>query len=350
MYPMRPMLKSACFLGVFAMSGSTLLAADARAYFHFSGAFHPAVAHFPIALLVVAGVVEFWRAIRGKKVPGETGYTCLMLGAAGAVVAAVLGWANADHAGEFNGTQADVLFLHRWLGVGVAVGAVLLAIFATRTRFASDVSNLKRYGLLAGLLLCSALVGLTGSLGGKLTFGVDYYESVYNETIGAAAKKTSPPTPPQAPTANHEPATTQAVATTTPTETKSEPVPVVTKTGSEPAVDAPVATPDLATTLAKVSYVAHIKPLFVTHCIKCHNDAKQKGDYRLDTKPFAFEPGSTGEKPIIPGKADDSLLVKVIEGKGEYKENMMPPKGTILSTQQVAMIRRWIDEGAVWDE
>lgn len=350
MFQKHRMIQSACFLGIFAMSGPSLLAADVRAYFHFSGAFHPAVAHFPIALLVVAGVVELWRAIRGKKVPGETGYTCLMLGAAGAVVAAILGWANADHAGEFNGTQADVLFLHRWLGLGVAVGAVLLAIFATRTRFAPSVSNLKRYGLLAGLLLCSALVGLTGSLGGKLTFGVDYYESVYNETIGAAAKKNSVPAPVQTSTASNEPSPAQPVAAATPKEAKNEPAPVAPQTGSEPIVEAPVTTPDPATTLAKVSYVTHIKPLFVTHCTKCHNDAKQKGDYRLDTKAVAFEPGGSGEKPIVPGKADDSLLVKVIEGKGEYKENMMPPKGTILSTQQVALIRRWIDEGAVWDE
>ena len=296
--------------GALAMT-NTLAATSAQAagfmdYFHFSGAFHPAVAHFPIGLLVVAGVVEFWGFIRGKKGPSETGYTCLVLGAAGAVVAAILGWANADFAGEYNDpNKAAVLFQHRWLGVGVAVVGVVLAILATRVRFSTaEVSKAGRYSLLAGMLLCSALVGLTGSLGGKLVYGIDYYETVWNEIFQPKSNDgvviTPPPVPPPA--------------------------------------------------NAKVSFVTHVKPLLQSNCYKCHAADKMKGDYRLDTKEFAFKNGESDEPPIVPGKADDSLLIKVIEGKGDYKDKMMPPKGAPLSTEQVATIRRWIDEGAVWDE
>jgi uncharacterized membrane protein/mono/diheme cytochrome c family protein len=322
-------------------------AGDVRAYWHFSGAFHPAVAHFPIALLVVAGVVEFWRMLRGKKIPGDAGYTCLMLGSAGAVVAAILGWANADHAGDFNGTQARVLFLHQWLGTGVAAASVVMTLLATRVRRGPGLSILKRFGLLLGLLGCSALVGLTGSLGGKLTFGVDYYETAYNETIGAA------PTPiPLAPAIEAGPASTAvpgAIKPLVPSDTKPAGNPVADTQPPVPPVDPSQPSP-VVSTLARVSYVAHIKPILAAHCVKCHGDSKQKGDYRLDAKTAAFEPGGSGEAPIVPGRSEESLLVKVIEGKGKFKDTMMPPKGNVLSAEQVALIRKWIDEGAVWDE
>ena len=298
------------------LAATPVQAAEFLDYFHFSGAFHPAAAHFPIGLLVVAGVVELWGFLRGRKGPSDTGYTCLMLGAAGAVVAAILGWANADFAGEYNDpAKAAVLFQHRWLGVGVAVIGVLLAVIATRSRAATaEVSRGRRYFLLAGTLLCSALVGLTGSLGGKLVYGIDYYETVWNEIFGE-----KPGTP----------------DTTDPTLVKTPP-------------DIP--TPDVPKTTGKVSFVKQVKPMFQATCYKCHAADKMKGDYRLDTKEFAFKNGESDEPPIIPGKADDSLLVKVIEGKGDYIDRMMPPKGDPLSTQQIATIRQWINEGAVWDE
>ena len=36
----------------------------------------------------------------------------------------------------------------------------------------------------------------------------------------------------------------------------------------------------------------------------------------------------------------------VIEGRGDFADSVMPPKGNPLSFQQIALIRRWIDEGA----
>lgn len=340
-------------------------ASEAKAYWHFSGAFHPAVAHFPIALLVVAGVVELYRFLRGRKIPGDAGYTCLMLGAAGAVVAAVLGWANADHAGDFNGTQAQVLALHRWLGVGVAVGSVIMAIIATRSRLGDALSGIKRVAFVAGLLLCTALVGLTGSYGGKLTFGVDYYETVYNETIGALEQKKNETPAPETDSPAKKPlaANEKAVSVETkPVNKADEPAiqndekveaaqPAAPVTASQADV---TANGDVAvvaeTASARVSYINHIKPLFTASCIKCHGEGKAKADYRMDTREHALTAGDSGEPPIVPGKSDESLLVKVIEGKGEYKDSMMPPKGVIFTAEQVALVRKWIDEGAVWDE
>ncbi len=326
-------------------------AADARSYWHFSGAFHPAVAHFPIALLVVAGIVELWRFLRGKKIPGDAGYTCLIFGSMGAVVAAVLGWANAEHAGSFNGAQAQVLETHRWLGVGVAVGSIIMAIVATRSRNGGSISGFKRFGYVAALLVCSALVGLTGSFGGKLTFGVDYYETVFNETIGAEESAITDPS-----LVTHEamplsqPVVSAFVESSPTAKVIGNPVePSVAVAAVSPSI--PVLNHETATTKhSGISYKAQIKPLLAASCIKCHGEGKAKADYRMDTRDHALTAGDSGEQPIVPGKADESLLVKVIEGKGEYKESMMPPKGSLFSPEQVALVRKWIDEGALWDE
>ena len=49
---------------------------------------------------------------------------------------------------------------------------------------------------------------------------------------------------------------------------------------------------------------------------------------------------------IVPGKADDSLVVRLTAGLEE--DRVMPPKGERLTSQQVAALRAWIDEGAEW--
>ena len=44
----------------------------------------------------------------------------------------------------------------------------------------------------------------------------------------------------------------------------------------------------------------------------------------------------------MPGKSAESLLVKMVEGTKGVKP--MPPKGPRLSADEVAALRRWIDE------
>ena len=78
------------------VDGGAALAAGLTPFWHFAGAFHPAVVHFPIALLMVAGLVEGVAIARRRPYAplGNTAFTCLWLGAIAAVVATLLGWAN----------------------------------------------------------------------------------------------------------------------------------------------------------------------------------------------------------------------------------------------------------------
>src|SRR5205814_8910168 len=70
-------------------------------------------------------------------------------------------------------------------------------------------------------------------------------------------------------------------------------------------------------------------------------------DLRLDTKEGAF--GKLGDVfPIVPGKPGESELVRRITSK-DRDEMMPPPKSNRkLSPEQVALLARWIKEGAEW--
>ena len=81
--------------------------------------------------------------------------------------------------------------------------------------------------------------------------------------------------------------------------------------------------PAQAATDAKVDYLRDVKPILASRCYACHGAIKQKAGLRLDTVAFMKEGGDHG-MTLVPGKADDSLLLKhVVEIKGHKR---MPPE------------------------
>jgi len=95
----------------------------------------------------------------------------------------------------------------------------------------------------------------------------------------------------------------------------------------------------------RIDFDRDVRPILAEHCYACHGPSKQKGGLRLDRKPAAFQGGDSGPV-IVPGKANDSLVVRLTAGLEE--DRVMPPKGERLASQQVAALRAWIDQGAEW--
>ena len=98
---------------------------------------------------------------------------------------------------------------------------------------------------------------------------------------------------------------------------------------------------------APVEFTRDIAPIFAVKCLKCHGATKQKGDLRLDLKAFALRGGESG-KVFVPGKSSDSKLMHLVAGL--EADNIMPPTGERLSAAQIGLLRRWIDDGAVWPD
>ncbi|HEV3444083.1 MAG TPA: PSD1 and planctomycete cytochrome C domain-containing protein [Gemmataceae bacterium] len=101
-----------------------------------------------------------------------------------------------------------------------------------------------------------------------------------------------------------------------------------------------------------IDFNRQILPLLSDNCFACHGpDEKQrKAKLRLDTKEGAFKELRGGGFAIVPGKAGESKLIERVTAE-EPAERMPPVKsGKHLTTEQIALLRQWIDQGAVWSE
>ena len=95
-----------------------------------------------------------------------------------------------------------------------------------------------------------------------------------------------------------------------------------------------------------VDFEREIAPILAAKCLPCHGPDKQRSGYRLDVRSIALEGGETSAPNIVPGDADASPLVRYISGADP--EMRMPPKGAPLDEAEIALVRRWISEGAPW--
>lgn len=93
-----------------------------------------------------------------------------------------------------------------------------------------------------------------------------------------------------------------------------------------------------------VSFYKHIRPILQANCTGCHQPAKAKGDYIMTDFAKLLAGGEEGSA-IVPGKPEQSNLLKVSMPNAEGKVEM-PPKGDPLHESQVALIKKWITEGA----
>lgn len=97
----------------------------------------------------------------------------------------------------------------------------------------------------------------------------------------------------------------------------------------------------------KVDFDKHIKPIFEKHCYGCHGPEKQESGLRLDFEAGAKE-GEIGPT-YVAGKSADSPIVAYVAGTDS--SIVMPPPDSrvaLLSKDQVALLRAWIDQGAHW--
>ena len=95
-----------------------------------------------------------------------------------------------------------------------------------------------------------------------------------------------------------------------------------------------------------VSFSREIKPIFEASCINCHGRGKDKGGFRVDTRETTLKGGDSGPA-VLPGKSAESLIIALVQGVDP--DNIMPRKGSRLTTEQVGLLRAWIDQGAPWD-
>lgn len=253
------------------------------------GRLHPVVVHFPIALLISALLFEGLRCAGPKRgTVSSASLACIAIAAAGGAIAAWFGWIS--QAMEPQGSSvADIVFWHRWLGIGAAgaaAGTLVLGLLAARRPRA-------RWAYRLLLLIGAGLVGYTGHLGGSLVYGEGRF-------VEAIFPTQAPPTPGE-----------------------------------------PVSAPDVAELEAVAAHppglAGDVLEIFEASCIECHGPQKQKGKLRLDS----IDRAMSREGVVAPGYPEESELYLRLTLPSDH-EDFMPSEGEPLSADAIERIRQWI--------
>ncbi|MBL8211520.1 MAG: PSD1 domain-containing protein [Bryobacterales bacterium] len=90
-----------------------------------------------------------------------------------------------------------------------------------------------------------------------------------------------------------------------------------------------------------VSYARQVRPVLAERCLVCHSERNPAGKLSLGSV-AAMAKGGVSGPALVAGSPERSLLVQSLKGD----KPRMPKSGAALSGQQVALLERWIAEGA----
>ena len=94
-----------------------------------------------------------------------------------------------------------------------------------------------------------------------------------------------------------------------------------------------------------VDFRRDVAPILQQRCLNCHNDRNRRGGLSLQSAEAARKGGESGAV-IEPGDAASSYLLDLLIPTDGVAE--MPRGEPPLEAAEIAVIRRWIAEGAVW--
>ncbi len=101
-----------------------------------------------------------------------------------------------------------------------------------------------------------------------------------------------------------------------------------------------------------VRYNRDVLPLLADHCFSCHgfDSAKREAGLRLDQRVGSTEKLESGARAIVPGDLKNSeLWIRVTSRDPDIR--MPPPEtGHTLTSDQCEMLRRWIAQGAEYEQ
>lgn len=264
----------------------------------FLGRLHPLIVHFPIALIVVAALMELFTfgKFNSKIRPGIL--ILAAIGAVSAIVAAPMGWLLATN----EGTTGSTLDIHKWIGIGTAILSIGILAMLFKINNSPSKSLIKGFRFL--LFFTAIGVSAAGHYGGSLTHGEDFLTEVL--PLGSD-------------------------------EVEIEKTPINLASYQEEL------SPE-----KEMKLIGDVRMVLAHNCYKCHSGAKIEGELRLDEKEFVFAGGENGQI-LIPGNPGESDIVRRIN-LAKNHDDVMPSKGKLLSKEEKELIALWIEKGAPWPD
>ncbi|MDA0283225.1 MAG: PSD1 and planctomycete cytochrome C domain-containing protein [Planctomycetota bacterium] len=92
-----------------------------------------------------------------------------------------------------------------------------------------------------------------------------------------------------------------------------------------------------------VDFERDVRPILESRCAECHSKDDPTADIQILSRRSLLRGGESGEPAIVLSRSADSFLIKVVAGLDP--DVRMPPKGPRLSSEQIAILRGWIDQG-----
>ncbi|RYY53376.1 MAG: ribonuclease inhibitor [Chitinophagaceae bacterium] len=259
------------------------------------GHYHPVVVHLPIGVLIIAFILEIvgWRSKSPQLDPAIR--ISLLVGFFSAVIACLFGWFLKDEGGY----PETTLFLHQWMGIGVALLTGLCWLM--KKQFGRIAKATKIYRSLFIFLII--LLTVTGHYGGNMTHGDDYL-------------------------------------------TAGMPEPVSGWLGIQgDKKDSAIAMKPIEDINQAFVYADLVVPILSNKCYQCHSSSKIKGGLRLDEERLIFKGGKHGSV-VTAGDPLASELIKRLTLPMEDDKRMPPKDEPQLSSEEVALLTWWVKAGA----
>ncbi|MEX0703531.1 MAG: PSD1 and planctomycete cytochrome C domain-containing protein [Planctomycetales bacterium] len=113
-----------------------------------------------------------------------------------------------------------------------------------------------------------------------------------------------------------------------------------------------VACSAVAADAPQVDFNRDIRPILSDTCYRCHgpDEGERQAELRLDLRESATGPREGYDPAIVPGKPEKSPLFERIASDDEFAVMPPPDSGKKLDQAQIELVRRWIAEGAAWQE
>lgn len=96
---------------------------------------------------------------------------------------------------------------------------------------------------------------------------------------------------------------------------------------------------------AEVDFAHQVVPILEKHCVECHGGDESKGGLSINTRELIMD-----KDVIEPGKPEESLFIEVLTDEDPDFRMPPPDKKDSLKAEEIAVLERWIAEGAKWEE
>ena len=98
----------------------------------------------------------------------------------------------------------------------------------------------------------------------------------------------------------------------------------------------------------RIDYSIQVKPILNKNCLACHGGVKKQGGFSLLFREEALAKCKSGKYAIVPGNAAESEMIARINHHDP--DERMPHDKDPLTKDEIKILTKWIDEGAVWGE